>query len=132
MTPEPPAGSNAAWTVIDSALSPQAMVEFCRDLERLYRINPCLEFKHWRALGGGRYRAEFRNLINRRDYVKEFTVEQCSVDEFQVCYDQGIKTRTRFHVQSAPAGSTLTVTDEYADIDADGPDVDEIDRSLNA
>jgi hypothetical protein len=35
------------WVVIDTPLAPQALAVFCRDLERLYRINPYLEFHAW-------------------------------------------------------------------------------------
>lgn len=126
-----PAPANAAWVVIESPLAPQALARFCEDVERLYRINPCLEFREWRSLGAGRLRARFRNLSNQRDFDLELAVESAGAGVISVRYDSGIKRATRFEVAPSPSGSTLTITDEYAP-DAGAESAGEVDRSLNA
>jgi hypothetical protein len=122
--------SDAAWVVIQTPLDAAALAEFCRDLERLYRINPYLEFRAWRATQPDRIHAAFRNLSIVRDFELELTVERASEREFTVRYDRGIKRATRFEIGSGAAGSTLKITDDYTGAAAE--DTGEVDRSLHA
>jgi len=124
--------SDAAWVVIETPLSPARLAEFCRDLERLYRINPYLEFSHWRALPEGGAAAAYRNLSNGRDVEVRLTAISEADGGCSVHYDRGIKRSTRFSIEPAPDGSRLKITDVYAATSADGPDLAEVDRSLHA
>jgi len=123
------AATDAAWVTVDVPLAPQEAAAFCGDLERLYRINPYLEFQSWRAAGTG-VDAVFRNLSNGREYILRLTPERLSEREFIVHYDRGIKRQTRFQIEPAAGGTRLIITDDYSG--AVSADTAEVDRSLHA
>ncbi len=127
----PTTASDAAWVKIETPLSPMALAEFCRDLERLYRINPYLEFKSWQPLAADRYRAQLKNLSNSREIEFDMSVLQVSAREFVVHYARGIKSSTRFTILPAPIGSALSIVDDYGRA-AQDQKTDEVDRSLHA
>jgi len=130
MTHAAPAPTDAAWVVIEVPLPPAQVAAFCADLERLYRINPYLEFRAWRARPNGAAIA-FRNLSNGRDYELHLALERASDCELMVRYDRGIKRKTRFKIEPAPGGSRLSITDDYSGSAAE-VDLTEVDRSLHA
>lgn len=128
-----PAPVDAAWVAIDTPLAAAQLAAFCRDIERLYRINPYIEFRHWRAAEAGRYCASWRNTSNARDFELELTLERISDREFAVRYDRGLKRSTGFRIEEAPAGSRLIITDDYSgDADSGITDTAEVDKSLHA
>lgn len=133
MTPAESASADSAWVVIDTPLEPQALADFCRDLERLYRINPYLEFRSWQRMEDGQIRAVFRNLSNRRESDLKIRAEHKSEFDFTVRYDHGVKRSTRFEIAAAPGGSRLRITDDYTRSTPGTPaDPDEADKSLHA
>lgn len=125
---------DAAWVVVETPLGLPALRAFCADVERLFRINPCLEFQTWQHSGTDGYHAKFRNLSNQQDVVLDMRMECASPDEFVVVYGDGIKTLTRFVIEPTAAGSRLTITDEYSGLsDAERTQrIAEVDKSLNA
>lgn len=132
MTAIEPAAADAAWVSVDTPLTVAQLAEFCRDLERLYRINPYLEFRHWRDAGEGRYAAAWRNGGNTRNFAFELAVEHNSDRDFIVRYDYGIKRSTQFRIEPSPVGSRLIITDDYSGAAApDALETGEIDRSLH-
>jgi hypothetical protein len=122
--------ADAAWVVIETPLAPADLAEFCRDLERLYRINPYLEFRQWRDTAPDAHAVAWRNLSNQREFELRFAVERASDSEFTVRYDRGIKRSTRFAIEPHAAGSRLTITDGYEP--DSGADTGEVDKSLHA
>lgn len=122
--------ADAAWVVIEAPLPASALAAFCADLEKLYRINPYLEFSSWRETGHGTAVAAFRNLSNQREYKVSLTVKRSSEKEFLVSYDSGIKHSTRFEIEGTPSGSRLRITDEY--VVSESIDPAEVDRSQHA
>jgi hypothetical protein len=129
MTVPDGAEQDAAWVAIDVPLPPSRLAEFCLDVERLYRINPYLEFRRWHATAGGAEVA-FRNLSNGRAFEAAFTFVPLSEFEFAVRYDCGIKRETRFRMEPHVRGSHLVITDVYRA--GPHPDLAEVDRSLHA
>lgn len=127
----PPPGPDAAWVVLETPLAPAQLMAFCGDLERLYRINPFLEFASWEQSAPDRFRAEVLNHSNAQHAVMAATVVRISEHALRVDYADGVKKCTRFEVQPAPAGSRFTITDEYRPASAGAPDA-EVDRSLHA
>ena len=124
----PPA--DAAWVVIEAPLDATALAAFCRDVERLYRINPYLEFRYWRETGTGAFAIALRNLSNQRELELRLKLERRSERDFLVQYDRGVKRSTRFEIEAAEGGSRLRITDDYSGAtEADQP---EVDRSLHA
>ena len=67
------APTDAAWVAIEVPIAPEKLRAFCRDLERLYRINPYLEIRAWKPAPHGAVTA-FRNLSNGREYALELRV----------------------------------------------------------
>lgn len=134
MNVDAPAERDAAWAIIETPLPPSALAAFCADLERLYRINPCLEFRFWRWLEPGRIRTEFTNLSNGTHFEQTMTLERLPAHGFRVVYSSGIKRSTTFEIRPVAHGSSLTITDDYAADSTTAPQVrdSEIDRSLHA
>jgi hypothetical protein len=122
--------ADAAWVTIEVPLEPAALAAFCRDIERLYRINPYLEFKRWRETAPGAFAVSVRNLSNQRDFELQLTLERASERDFSLRYDRGVKRSTRFEIDAADGGSRLRITDDYTGaMEADSA---EVDRSLHA
>ena len=128
-----PMPADAAWVVIDTPLVPGDLEAFCRDLERLYRINPYLEFRCWKSVAPDRIAAEFRNLSIRRDFKLELALVagRTAAMDFTVRYSSGIKRSTRFGIEPSATGSRLKITDDYSGAPA-SVDTGEVDRSLQA
>jgi hypothetical protein len=122
--------ADAAWVEIETPLIPEELTAFCRDLERLYRINPYLEFRQWRMTAPGAFAVAFRNLSNQREFELNLALEPASKGDFTVRYDRGIKRSTRFEIEPAATGSRLKITDEYHG--AAVADTAEVDKSLHA
>jgi hypothetical protein len=130
MSDAPALPADAAWVAVDVPLTPAALAGFCRDVERLYRINPYLEFRRWRETAPGAFAVSLRNLSNQRELELRLTLERASERDFVVRYDRGVKRSTRFEIDVTAAGSRLRITDDYsAATEADTP---EVDRSLHA
>lgn len=128
------AGEDASWVVIDTPLGLDELRRYCADLERLYRINPYLEIQAWEPLAAGAYRVSWRNLSNDQAATLELQLRAESENAFSVAYSQGVKRSTRFALESAPGGSRLMITDDYASLPEQerAARVAEVDKSLNA
>lgn len=125
-----PPGADAAWVVLETPLAPDALSVFCGDLERLYRINPFLEFVSWTPEGPDRFRADVVNHSNGVRAVMRGRATRAAGGTFRVDYQEGLKRSTRFEIQPAAAGSRLTITDEYGAVDE--AQAATVDRSLHA
>ncbi len=117
--PEPGAATaaseDAAWASIKTPLTATQLQEFCRDIERLYRINPFIEFSTWQQLDAYRYRVIGRNLSQTPGFDFDYTLTASEQgDALLVTYSQGLKTSTRFQFEDDPLGSRLTIIDDYA------------------
>jgi hypothetical protein len=129
----PPVAEDAAWASINTPLSVAELKAFCRDIERLYRINPMLEFQHFKVLGQHQYAYAGRNISQETPFEFDytFTVKELP-DGFQVDYDQGIKSGTLIKIEPASEGSKLTITDYYERLPAEERQqhLPEVDKSL--
>ena len=125
---------DASWVIVDTPLSLPALREFCADVERLFRINPYLEFERWQRTGADSIHARFRNLSNQQMAALDLRIERESDDAFTLIYRVGVKARTRFVLEPAGAGSRLTITDDYAGLPPAEREqrLHEVDRSLTA
>ncbi|MEN8197824.1 MAG: hypothetical protein ABFS30_15135 [Pseudomonadota bacterium] len=125
-------GQDAAWVTIETPLSADALLAFCRqDVERLFRINSLLRFEEWRQVAENKHRVHLRNLVNDRELETGLHVEPL-VDGLRVTYDGGLKTATTFRVEAAEGGARLVVTDDYSGTPAAerAARTDEVDQSL--
>jgi len=112
--PSPEASEDAAWAAINTPLAPNSLKDFCRDIERLFRINPMLEFKKWKSLGNDRYFFSGRNISQEEPFEFEFELQVKELaDGLRIDYSQGVKTSTIIKIEAAEQGSKLTITDNY-------------------
>ena len=128
-----PAAEDAAWAAVNTPLTVAQLVEFCRDIERLFRINPMLVFNSFKSLGDNRYAMAGSNISQEGsfDFDVRFTVSQLD-DGLRIDYDDGIKSATEVRVEHAPTGSKLTITDYYERMPVQDRErhLHEVDRSL--
>lgn len=129
--PEP--DTDRAWVSIDTGLEPERLVDFCRDVERLFRINPYLEFSAWEHTAPRHHVCTVLNHSTGLTQRLEMDIKPETGGGFSVYYDQGIKAYTRFEVAARPGGSKLTITEDYTRLPPEerSQHLDEVDRSLS-
>lgn len=127
-----PEAADWASVTIDTPLEPAALRAFLDDIERLFRINPLLEFRAFEPLGGNRYRLGVLNLANAREIDVEIAVRP-GADAVAVSYGSGLKTSTTFHVQPHESAARLILREAYGGSEAERrARIEEVDTSLNA
>jgi hypothetical protein len=129
----PPVAEDAAWASINTPLSVDELTSFCHDVERLFRINPMLEFQQFNTLGAQRYAFSGRNISQETPFEFDITFSVTELpDGLQIDYDQGIKSKSLFKIEPAPQGSKLTITDYYERLPAEQREqhLHEVDKSL--
>ena len=128
-----PSAEDAAWAAVNTPLSVGDLKQFSLDIERLFRINPMLEFNSFKSLGNNRYTMSGRNISQEGafDFDVSFQVTELE-DGLRIDYDNGIKSSTVVKIEEAPTGSKLTITDHYERLAAEDREkhLDEVDRSL--
>jgi hypothetical protein len=138
MTIEPPSflpSEDAAWVRISTPFSPETLRTFCRDLERLFRINPMLEFAQWQQFGPNHYAFKAKNLSNGQDIDTEMSVNETE-QGLKITYTSGLKTATLifFENKNDIKATELVIIDDYSGL----PEAErtqrlaEVDRSLEA
>lgn len=134
MVAPPQAGANdAAWASVRTPLSVQELVDFCHDVERLFRINPMLEFKRFSASGAQRFEMEGRNTSQTPPFEFAVTMLVKPIpDGILIEYAEGIKSHTEIKVSADPQGSQLTITERYERLPVAEREqhLGEVDRSL--
>ena len=130
---EAPAAADAAWAAINTPLSVKELNSFCQDTERLFRINPMLEFNAWKKLSDNNYRMAVKNISQEEpfDIDVEMNVEQ-QADEITIHYSSGIKKKTVLKIEPSEYGSKLTITDNYDGLSEEElqSKLHEVDKSL--
>jgi hypothetical protein len=125
-------GRDAAWVSVRTTFAPDALRAFLlADVERLFRINPFLEFDEWRPLGNGQVAVRLRNLSNGKALATTIEIVPWP-DGLTVRYTDGLKAETAFRVEAADGGAQLVVTENYGRLPPDERQrrLDEVDRSL--
>lgn len=116
LTPPLPS-EDIAWVRIATPLSTENLHEFCRDLERLLRINPMLEFIDWRQIAPNRYYLKAKNLSNDKIIATELNSEETK-DGFKISYSEGIKSATIIRIERNQEdkgnGAILVLIDDYS------------------
>ena len=126
---------DVAWVRVTTPLSAETVRAFCRDLERLYRINPLLEFAQWGSIGPNHYAFEAKNLSNGQEIATEIYLDETD-EGFKINYTSGLKTATviRIETDTDLKGSVLVMIDDYSGL-PEGERTQrlaEVDRSLGA
>lgn len=125
---------NAAWVSINTPSDVDTLCRFChRDVERLFRINPYLEFDRWERLVDNRYVIAGRNFSQEKPFEFRLEMEaEALPDGLRIRYRGGLKRDTVFKVESSPHGSKLTIHENYLAINDEEQHerLGEVDRSL--
>lgn len=111
----PAESQDAVWASIQTPLNTSALHAFCLDIERLFRINPYLEFETWEQRGDNQYHFSGRN--SSQDPAFEFALDlevETSTDGLVIRYAQGLKNSTTLLIEPADNGSKLTITEDYS------------------
>lgn len=106
---------DAAWASLHTPLTNTQLKEFCQDIERLFRINPYLEFSRWQKRDENRYQLSGRNIsqVPAFEFNYEITVNPIP-DGIRIDYSQGLKTSTCFRFEPTDAGCKLTIIEDYS------------------
>lgn len=122
---------NAAWVKIPTRLQAGILFNSCRNIERLFRLNPYLRIFSWRVLNESTIEAEWENDSNEPAIKIATRIEVVQTDkELQLKYATGIKRKTHFIVERSAHGSVLTIVDDYGD--SSQTDTQQVDKSLSA
>jgi hypothetical protein len=125
---------DAAWAAVNVPFSPAELRRFCqKDPERLFRINPYLEFTTWEQRPDGRVRFSGRNSSQEAPFEFDLTLRiEPQTEGLTVHYEDGLKLNTRFKVEASEFGAKLTVHEEYRPLTEQDLETyqNEIDRSL--
>ena len=129
----PKTTDDAAWASIKTPLGLNELKIFCQDIERLFRINPMLEFQQWEKLTANHYRMKVKNISQDEHFelVTELKVEN-QPDNTTVYYSNGLKKKTEFKFETSDHGSRLTIIDDYTGLGEDERQnrLSEVDKSL--
>ncbi len=129
----PIAGDNAAWASINTPLKVDELKTFCQDIERLFRINPMLEFHQWENLADDQYRMSVKNISRGVPFEleTELRVENHS-QSIIIHYSSGLKNKTILKFEPSEQGSKLTIIDDYSGLSKEESQnrINEVDRSL--
>ncbi len=130
----PEKGEDAAWAVINVPLSPHDLIRFCQqDVERLFRINPYLEFTAWETRADGLIRFSGKNSSQEPPFPFDLMLRvENQEDGLTVSYESGLKHTTRFKVEASELGAKLTILDIYTPLYEEELETrqHEVDRSL--
>lgn len=124
---------DVAWASANTPLTASALKAFCTDIERLFRINPMLEFRRWESRTGNRFFFAGRNISQEQPFDFEFELSTVGLDDgIRIDYDAGIKSSTTFTIEPTPQGSKFTITDRYERLPVDkrNEHLHEVDKSL--
>jgi hypothetical protein len=105
---------DAAWCTVPTLLPVEELQDFCRDTQRLLRINPLYEFDDWQVLPGNNYHFSGKNLSNGQAIDVDIRREE-RTDGFDLLYEKGLKQRTEFRYAATEQGSELLMTECYSE-----------------
>jgi hypothetical protein len=129
-----PTPEDVAWASVNTPLSVDVLKDFCTDIERLYRINPMLEFNRWESKTDNHFTFTGRNISQEQPFDFEYELSASKLNNgIRIDYDRGIKSSTTFTIEPAPQGSKLTITDRYERVPTEKrkTHLNEVDKSLS-
>ncbi len=130
----PTAAENSAWAEFRTPYNVDELKSFCTDdVERLFRINPYLEFNSWEKTGDNQFHVTGKNISQEEPFEFDYQLTVNTTDEgVRVNYQNSLKKSTLFKVEPHEKGSKMTIIDEYIELSEDEAKVraGEVDRSL--
>lgn len=130
----PTTAGNSAWAEFRTPYKVDELKAFCADdVERLFRINPYLEFNKWEKTADRHFHVTGKNISQEPafEFDYELAVEETD-DGLRVDYQNSLKKSTLFRIEADEKGSKMTVIDEYIDLSEGEAEAraGEVDRSL--
>ena len=124
--------TNKAWAEFKTPLSQEALLLFCNDMEKLFRINPYLEVNKWETIEKNKYFIDFINHSQEPPFSLQTHLRVTNLsDGLQIYYENGIKSDTTIIAQAIPEGSKLVITDHYHPLNDDNVGLfSSVDKSL--
>lgn len=127
------AADDRAWVRLEVPQTPAALHAFLANVERLFRLNPCLEFERIEQVHADEWHLVGRNDTNQQALDLHVTrADNVRPSLVALRYSAGIKRETRLAIEASGSGSGLTLSDHY-----DTPPeaeraqrLEEVDRSL--
>lgn len=105
---------DAAWATITTPLKIDELKTFCENIERLFRINPMLEFIQWKNLSDNHYRMTVKNISQETPFELETELKVENQDNnITIHYSNGLKKMTVLKFEPCAQGSRLTIIDDY-------------------
>ncbi len=124
---------DSAWASVITPLSVEALMEFCADAERLFRINPMLVFTKWEQTSDNCFSFSGQNSSQEKSFDFDFELCVSKLDDgYRFDYDKGVKSSTVIKIEAAEQGSKLTITDHYDRLPASEREslLHEVDQSI--
>jgi len=124
---------NKAWAEFKTPLSEEALLDFCHNIEQLFRINPYLEINKWEQLAPHSYFFDFVNHSQAPEFSLQTNMNIIDIaNGLRIQYDNGIKSETTFICKRAPEGSKLVITEQYHSHDSksNNNQLNKVDKSL--
>lgn len=124
---------DAAWASVNTPLTIDELTAFCQDIERLFRINPMLEFSQWENLAGNHYRMTVKNISQEIPFELETELQvEYQADGITIHYSNGVKNKTMLKFEPSIEGSRLTIIDDYSSLSEEERQnhLHEVDKSL--
>ncbi len=130
----PTMSENSAWAEFNTPFDVDKLKSFCcDDVERLFRINPYLEFTKWQKTGDNQFHVTGKNIsqVEHFEFDYEMTVTETE-QGLRVNYKNDLKLSTSFNVEPAEQGSKLIIIDEYIELSEEdaASRAKEVDQSL--
>ena len=124
---------DSAWASVITPLSVEALMGFCSDAERLFRINPMLVFTKWEQTSENCFAFSGQNSSQEKSFDFDFELCVSKLDDgYRFDYDKGVKSSTVIKIEAAEQGSKLTITDHYDRLPASEREslLHEVDQSI--
>lgn len=129
----PTTSEDAAWVSINTPLKLDELKTFSQDIERLFRINPMLEFRQWENLSDDKYRMAITNISQETPFELETELRvENQAEGITIHYSNGVKKKTVLKFEPSELGSKLTIIDDYTGVSKEERQgrLHEVDRSL--
>lgn len=110
---------DVAWASFNTPCSVNELTLFCQDIERLFRINPMLNFRKWQMLDNQCYHFAGQNISQEEPFDFDLVMHVSSIGNgIKIEYHQGLKARTFFIIEPAETqtkqSAKLTIIDDYS------------------
>lgn len=122
---------NAAWVAVPTLLPADTLINFCEDIERVFRLNPYLKIISWRQQDSNCCEVEWENCSNEQvlRIATQIKITRLK-NQIQLTYSTGIKRKSYFVVEETGRRAQLTIIDDYGD--SNGQAIEQVDKSLAA